>query len=83
MNATTAAIDLAKNVFQVVLADANARVLEQHRLTRPQFERFFDNRHQQPDPLTEPLRGNGIVSRRRAACPAASRWPHLVEPDPR
>jgi hypothetical protein len=27
MNATTAAIDLAKNVFQVALADANARVL--------------------------------------------------------
>jgi len=25
MNATTAAIDLAKNVFQVALADANAR----------------------------------------------------------
>jgi len=44
MNATTAAIDLAKNVFQVALADANARVLEQHRLTRAQFERFFDNR---------------------------------------
>ncbi len=44
MNATTAAIDLAKNVFQVALADANARVLEQHRLTRSQFERFFDNR---------------------------------------
>ena len=40
MNATTAAIDLAKNVFQVALADANARVLEQHRLTRAQFERF-------------------------------------------
>jgi len=44
MNATTAAIDLAKNVFQVALADTNARVLEQHRLTRAQFERFFDNR---------------------------------------
>ena len=44
MNATTAAIDLAKNVFQVALADANWRVLEQHRLTRAQFERFFDNR---------------------------------------
>jgi len=40
MNATTAAIDLAKNVFQVALADATARVLEQHRLTRAQFERF-------------------------------------------
>ena len=44
MNATTAAIDLAKNVFQVALADSNFRVLEQHRLTRAQFERFFANR---------------------------------------
>src|SRR6476646_11490742 len=44
VNATTAAIDLAKNVFQVVLADSNGRVFEQHRLTRAQFERFFDNR---------------------------------------
>jgi transposase len=44
MNATTAAIDLAKNVFQVALADERGRVLEQHRLTRAQFERFFDNR---------------------------------------
>jgi transposase len=44
MHATTAAIDLAKNVFQVVLADAEHRVLEQHRLTRSQFERFFANR---------------------------------------
>lgn len=45
MNPTTAAIDLAKNVFQVALADSNAKVLEQHRLTRAQFERFFDNRN--------------------------------------
>src|SRR3954451_8881148 len=44
INATTAAIDLAKNVFQVALADSNGRVLEQHRLTRAQFERFFENR---------------------------------------
>jgi transposase len=44
MNATTAAIDLAKNVFQVALAGSNGCVLEQHRLTRAQFERFFDNR---------------------------------------
>ena len=44
MNATTAAIDLAKNVFQVALADSNGRVVEHHRLTRAQFERFFDNR---------------------------------------
>lgn len=44
MNATTAAVDLAKNVFQVVLADDAYHVIEQHRLTRAQFERFFSNR---------------------------------------
>lgn len=44
MNPTTAAVDLAKNVFQVVVADAHGRVIEQHRLTRTQFERFFANR---------------------------------------
>lgn len=39
MNATTAAIDLAKNVFQVALADANARCSSSNRFTRAQFER--------------------------------------------
>ena len=44
MNATTVAIDLAKNVFQLAVADANWRVIEKHRLTRTRFERFFANR---------------------------------------
>jgi transposase len=44
MHATTAAIDLAKNVFQVAIADADNRVVQQHRLSRTQFERFFANR---------------------------------------
>jgi transposase len=44
MNATTVAVDLAKNVYQLALADANWRVVEKHRLTRTQFERFFANR---------------------------------------
>ena len=43
MHATTAAIDLAKNVFQVAIADADNRVMQQHRLSRAQFERFFAN----------------------------------------
>jgi transposase len=43
MNTTTAAIDLAKDVFQVALADAAGRVLENHRLRRTQFEHFFAN----------------------------------------
>jgi len=44
MNPTTAAVDLAKNVYQVAVADAQGHVVEQHRLTRTQFERFFANR---------------------------------------
>lgn len=44
MNTTTVAIDLAKSVFQLAVADGNWRVTEQHRLTRAQFERWFINR---------------------------------------
>ena len=44
MNATTVAIDLAKSVFQLAVADASWCVIEQHRLTRAQFERWFVNR---------------------------------------
>ena len=44
MNTTTAAVDLAKNVFQVAIATNGSATIEQHRLTRVQFERFFANR---------------------------------------
>ena len=44
MNATTVAVDLAKSVFQLAVADASWKVIETHRLTRTQFERFFANR---------------------------------------
>jgi len=44
MNATTVAVDLAKNVFEVVVADGNGRVVERGRFTRAQFERWFANR---------------------------------------
>ena len=44
MNATTVAVDLAKSVFQLAVADASWRVVETHRLTRTQFERWFANR---------------------------------------
>ena len=44
MNATTVAVDLAKNVFELAVADGDGRVIERHRLTRTQFERWFDNR---------------------------------------
>lgn len=44
MNATTVAVDLAKSVFQLAVADASWRVVETQRLTRTQFERWFANR---------------------------------------
>ena len=42
MDATTVAVDLAKDVFQVALANRAGRILDRQRLTRRQFERFLD-----------------------------------------
>ena len=42
MDATTVAIDLAKDIFEVALANRAGRVIERKRLTRRQFERFVD-----------------------------------------
>ena len=48
MNATSAlplvGVDLAKSVFQLAVADSSWRVVESHRLTRTQFQRWFVNR---------------------------------------
>jgi transposase len=44
MNTTTVAVDLAKSVFQLAVANASWKVVESHRLTRTQFERWFQNR---------------------------------------
>ena len=44
MNATTVAIDLAKNVFELAAADDEWKVIERARLTRSQLERWFHNR---------------------------------------
>jgi transposase len=52
MNATTATrgsarivgVDVAKSVFQLAVADGNWKVVQTHRLTRGQFERWFVNR---------------------------------------
>ncbi len=44
MNATTVAVDLAKSVFQLAVADGSWKVIESHRLNRSQFERWFQNR---------------------------------------
>jgi transposase len=42
MDATTVAIDLAKDVFQVAVANGAGRILDRQRFTRRQFERFID-----------------------------------------
>jgi transposase len=42
MDATTVAVDLAKDVFEVALVNRGGRIFERKRLTRPQFERFID-----------------------------------------
>ena len=48
MNATAklpiVGVDLAKSVFQLAVADCHWKVVESHRLTRSQFERWFENR---------------------------------------
>lgn len=44
MNATTVAVDLAKSVFELAVADSDWKVVQRARLTRGQFERWFHNR---------------------------------------
>lgn len=43
MNATTVGVDLAKNRFELAVADPSGR-LERHRLNRTRFGQFFGNR---------------------------------------
>jgi transposase len=44
MHATTVAVDLAKEVFELAFSDAHGRVIERKRLTRRAFARAFDQR---------------------------------------
>ena len=44
MNSTTVAVDLAKNVFELAVADGQWRIVERHRLNRARFSRFFVHR---------------------------------------
>jgi transposase len=44
MDATTVGVDLAKNVFQIAVADARGHIVERHRLSRLRFDLFFSNR---------------------------------------
>lgn len=43
MHATTVALDLAKSVFQIAVADEHWRVVETQLLSRSKFERWFLN----------------------------------------
>lgn len=43
MHATTVGVDLAKNVFQLAIAEGSDRPLRRERLSRARFERFFVN----------------------------------------
>jgi transposase len=42
MDATTVAVDLAKDVFEVALANRAGRIVDRRRLTRRQFGRFVE-----------------------------------------
>ena len=44
MDATTVGVDLAKNVFEIALADERGHIVERQRLSRARFDRFFINR---------------------------------------
>lgn len=43
MNATTVAIDLAKNVFELAAADEAGKIVDRKRLSRSQLRRYFEN----------------------------------------
>jgi transposase len=60
MSSNTIAVDLAKNVFELAVANPGGHILERRRLTRTQFERFW--------PLRE--RGRVIME----ACGMAHFW---------
>ncbi|MBA2244218.1 MAG: IS110 family transposase, partial [Gemmatimonadetes bacterium] len=44
MSKVTIAVDLAKDVFEIAVATAAGKIIERKRLTRPQFERFWQTK---------------------------------------
>jgi transposase len=65
MDATTVAVDLAKNVFQLAVADRHWRIVHTARLSRSQFARWFDNR----------LVGAVVME----ACGSAHHWARVLQ----
>ena len=43
MSERTIAVDLAKNVFEIAVADESNKIVQQKRLSRKQFQRFIEN----------------------------------------
>jgi transposase len=58
-------VDLAKDVFEIAGANGNGRIIERKRLTRPQFERFWN--------IREPCR---VVME---ACGSAHHWARRLQ----
>jgi hypothetical protein len=44
MHATTVAVDIAKEVFELAFADSRGHIIERKRLTRRMFARAFEQR---------------------------------------
>lgn len=65
MPSVTIAVDLAKDIFEIAVANALYRITERKRLTRPQFERFWSTR--------EPCR---VVME---ACGSAHHWARRLQ----
>jgi hypothetical protein len=68
MDATTMAVDLAKDVFEMALANRAGRITERKRLTRRQFERFVDTLAADTELMMEGC-GTAHCWGRRAASP--------------
>lgn len=67
MNFTTVAVDLAKSVFEIAVADADWRIVERQRLNRTRFAAFFV--HQAPCLVVMEACGSAHYwARRIAAC---------------
>jgi transposase len=78
MDATTVAIDLAKDVFQVAVASHAGRVLDRQRFTRRQFERFVDTLVEDTDVIMESCGISHYWGRRMQARSAGAAPPRAV-----
>ena len=75
MNATTVAVDLAKDIFEVAVANRAGRIIDRKRLTRAQFSRFVDGL----DPGTEVvMEACGTAHYWGRRCQARSLKPRLL-----